>query len=844
MLNYDRQITISAAGSRKATIWPSQKLWWSELVAKLQTPARGTETLKEYLAMPKSKQDDLKDVGGFVAGSLLHNRRKAANVIGRDVITLDMDNIPAGGTQGILRRVDGLGCSYCIYSTRKHEEARPRLRILLPTDRTVTADEYEPLARKLAELIGIEFCDPTTFEVHRLMFWPSCCSDSQYVYLYGDKPFLSADGVLAMYKDWHNVNEWPQVPGTQQTTKKLAAKQGDPTEKSGIVGAFCRTYDIHTAIATFIPDAYTPCSIPDRYTYTGGSTVAGAIVYDNGQFLYSHHATDPCSGKLVNSFDLVRIHKFGHLDDDAKPDTPTNRLPSFTAMCEFAVKDTHVAALLNQERYEKAMEEFQTSFQTSSDNTESDNLDWMKLLTYNTAGNPIKNIKNVRIVLENDPKLKGRIRLNRFANRIIGIGPLPWEPRDKNEEFEWSENDDAGLRGYLESILGFRSKDIVLDALVQTAAKQSFDPVVDYLTSLNWDGVPRLDTLFIDYLGVDDHPYTRAVTRKAFVAAVARAMTPGIKFDIMTVIHGPQGIGKSTLLRKMGKDWFSDSVNTVEGKEAAELLQGIWIVEIGELGAYSKSDVRMVKLFLSRQEDHYRAAYARVTERHPRRCVFFGTTNDLEYLRDPSGNRRFWPLTAAQQKPTKDVFNDLDGEIDQIWAEAYIRWQAGEPLYLSQELEEEADRRRVIHMEQDPLQGQIEEFLNQKIPEDWQNWNHDRRMMFWNGMLQKDGIKLVPRDRVCAIEIWRECIRDSRSTMSKQDAYRINAILEQIPGWERGGVMRFGSFYGRQKGFKRAILSVNHHYEKTENGRLSVNQVQKRIVNQVNHNLEKVDADG
>lgn len=832
MLNYDRQITISAAGSRKATYWPPQKLWWSEVVAKLQTPARGTETLRDYLAMPKSKQDELKDVGGFVAGSLLHNRRKAANVIGRDVVTLDLDNIPAGGTQDILRRVDGLGCGYCIYSTRKHEESRPRLRILLPTDRTVTADEYEPLARKLAELIGIEFCDPTTFEVHRLMFWPSCCSDSQYVYLYGDKPFLSADGVLALYKDWRNISEWPQVPGTQQTQKKLAAKQGDPTEKQGIVGAFCRTYDIYTAISTFIPDAYTPCDIPDRYTYTGGSTVAGAIVYDHGQFLYSHHATDPCSGRLVNSFDLVRLHKFGELDDDAKPDTPTNRLPSFTAMCEFAVNDTHVAALLNQERYEKAMEEFQTT----NDNPESDNLDWMKLLTYNTAGNPIRNIKNVRIVLENDPKLKGRIKLNRFANRIIGIGPLPWELRGKKEEFEWSENDDSGLRGYIESILGFRSRDIILDALVQTAAKQSFDPVVDYLTSIQWDGTPRLDTLFIDYLGVDDHPYTRAVTRKAFTAAVARAMTPGVKFDIMTVIHGPQGIGKSTIIRKMGKDWFSDSVNTFEGKEAAELLQGIWIIEIGELEAYSKSDIRLVKLFLSRQDDHFRAAYARVTERHPRKCVFFGTTNNLEYLRDPTGNRRFWPLNAMLQKPIKDVWNDLDSEIDQIWAEAYTRWQAGEPLYLSQELEEEAERRREMHMEQDPLRGQIEEFLEKKIPEDWQNWSHDRRMMFWAGMIQGD-IKLVPRDRVCAIEIWRECLMEHKITMPKQEAIRINSILENLPGWERGGVMRFGSTYGRQKGFKRRLSVVEiseNTMKRCQPWIENVNHYHKLDVNHVN----------
>ena len=402
-MNHDRKILISAAGSRKSTQWPSQRLWWSEFVAKLQTPTRGTETLKDYLALPKSKQDELKDVGGFVAGELLHNRRKAANVIGRDVITLDFDNIPAGGTQDILKRVDGLGCGYCIYSTRKHEEARPRLRILLPANRIVTADEYEPLARKLAELIGMEFCDPTTFEAHRLMYWPSCCSDSRYVYQYGDKPFMDVDGVLGLYKDWRNVNDWPEVPRAAQAQKKLAAKQTDPTSKRGIVGAFCRTYDIYRAIETFIPDAYAPCDIPGRLTFTGGSATGGAVLYDHGQFLYSHHATDPCSGSLVNSFDLVRLHKFGELDDDAKPDTPTNRMPSYTSMCELAVLDTYVAALLNQERYEKATEDFQ---QPPTD-AGTDDLNWIKLLQVSSStGTPLKNIETCALCLKTTQSLK------------------------------------------------------------------------------------------------------------------------------------------------------------------------------------------------------------------------------------------------------------------------------------------------------------------------------------------------------------------------------------------------------------------------------------------------------
>ena len=167
MLN-DRKIIISVGNHRRSMNWQPQTLLLSELYARLSTPARSTETMQEYLALRKSEQDNLKDVGGYVAGALIGTRRKAGAVAGRDVVTLDLDTIPPGGTADVLRRVEGLGCGYCIYSTRKHSPAAPRLRVLLPLDRTATADEYEPVARKMAELIGMELADPTTFEAHVL----------------------------------------------------------------------------------------------------------------------------------------------------------------------------------------------------------------------------------------------------------------------------------------------------------------------------------------------------------------------------------------------------------------------------------------------------------------------------------------------------------------------------------------------------------------------------------------------------------------------------------------------------------------------------------------------------
>ena len=201
MLNNNKKLTISTAGTRLAVQWARTELMWSDFVEKFKIPHRSTESFEQYLSLKKSQQDDLKDVGGFVGGTFKNDRRKKANVEGRDLITLDMDNIPTGGTDEVLKRISSLSCAALVYSTRKHSAYKPRLRIVLPTNRTVTADEYEPIARKLAEWIGIQMCDPTTFDSSRLMYFASVCSDGEYIYQVYDNLFLSADGVLAKYKN-------------------------------------------------------------------------------------------------------------------------------------------------------------------------------------------------------------------------------------------------------------------------------------------------------------------------------------------------------------------------------------------------------------------------------------------------------------------------------------------------------------------------------------------------------------------------------------------------------------------------------------------------------------------
>lgn len=787
---HDRLITISVGNSRKSIRWTPQSLMLSEFYEKLRIPNRSTESMQEFLELKKPEQDEKKDVGGFVAGILKGERRKAGAVISRDIITLDLDNIPPGGTDDVLKRIEGLGCGYCVYSTRKHSPSTPRLRVLLPLDKSLMVDAYEPVARYMAECIGIDFADPTTYDPSRLMYWPSCCKDSEYIYYFSDKPMLSSDGLLQTISnkkgDWKDISNWHS-----QDLRKLAVKQSDPLSKPGIVGAFNRSYDIYSAIDKFLKEVYSPVT-DTRFTYIGGSTTGGAIIYDNGLFLYSYHSTDPCCGKLVNAFDLVRLHKFGDLDNDTALDTPTNRLPSYLKMCKFAIEDDKVSHQLAKERAESATTDFSSV---------THSLDWTQDLILNKKTGEIKpTIDNIWKILENDSNLKSKFAINEFAGRGEILGDLPWDKFIKRRG--WTDNDTQGLYWYLETVYGITGNGKIDGALSLHSEKHKFNDVKNYLRSVDWDGIPRLDTLLIDYLGAMDKPYIRAVTRKAFVAAVARAVQPGCKYDTMLILSGPQGIGKSTLLDKMSKGWFNDSIRTFEGKEASELLQGVWIVEIGELDAFRQTDVSRIKQFLSLRYDRFRAAYGRHVKDIPRSCVFFGTTNTDSYLRDRTGNRRFWPVDVGVSDITKSIWEDLDAELDQIWAEAVVRYKFGEPLYLTGELEQEAKLEQEAHREVSSKEGIIIDYVEKLVPEGWSDWPLDKRILYINGSIDSD-IKLVPRKRICALEIWCEAFGGSAKNFKYLDALEINETLRHLKGWQKTkNGARFG-YCGYQRGFIR-----------------------------------------
>ena len=784
-ITHDKALDVALGNSRKTKTWKNKPLRWSELLDRIKTTTRTPETVAEYKAMSRDRQSEVKDVGGFVGGYC--NNGSRSDVRHRSILCLDADF-----ADGELWPDWELlyGNAAAVYSTHKHTNAKPRLRLVVPLARNVTPDEYTAIGRRVAHTLGIDKFDDTSYQPQRVMYWPSTSQDGEFVFHHIDAPLLDPDAVLATYVDWRDVSSWPMSSRQADIVKKSAAKQKDPLTKGGIVGAFCRAYSIQDAIEAFVP-AYVPCDDPGRYTYTEGSTAAGVVIYDD-KFSFSHHATDPASGQLCNAWDLVRLHQFHALDTDCAPDTPVTSRPSYKAMAELATEDKRVKAQLVSDRMAEAADDFDIIKDDEPDEN------WTSKLKVTEKGGIAQTIENVVLILSNDPKLRRCLAFNEMDHNIVTLRSLPW--RTVKGASQWIDTDDAALRYYLERTYGLSGKDRIFDAVNVVAQQNSFHPVRDYLDACVWDGVPRVDTLLIDLFGAEDNIYTRTVTRKTLVAAVARIYRPGCKFDYMLTLRGPQGIGKSTLFAKLGGAWFSDTFSTLQGKEAYEQVQGVWLVEVGELAGMRKAEVETIKLYISKQVDRFRPAYGRRIQEFPRQCIFIGTTNEEQFLRDPTGNRRFW-VVETPNEPTTELWDDMTDEVvRQVWAEAVELFKKGEKLYLPRDIEKMAREVQKAYEEENPKAGIVAEYLDRLLPEGWDDLDPYTRREWLN----TDAVGTVKRTTVCAMEIWVEALNGNRDRLDRYAVKEVRDILASLPEWRsKGRLQKTIKPYGRQCYFER-----------------------------------------
>lgn len=779
-----KDIKIALGNSRQSKFWSNKTISFDNLRERLKNPIRTTESASEYQKLPKPQRDSIKDKGGFVAGHLRDNCRKNDHVDCRSALVYDLDYATPEFVADIKNKIPHKGF---VYSTHSHTPDKPRVRAILPTERDMTPDEHNAVSRFIAQEIGIlEMVDECSFEANQLMYFPSCPSDGEYIFVELEGDPVDPDAVLAAHPNWMDCSLLPTTPKESTAKKPAATKQKNPLDKEGAVGLFCRLYTVEDAIDKFLSGVYEPvANTPGRYTYIAGESTAGLVLYENGTFAYSHHATDPAFGKLLNAFDLVRVHKF----PDAEPKQ------SYKDMADFVMGLPEIKVLAAKERMAKAGDDF------TDDSGDEDADAWLAGLDYDKNGVLLNSLHNIRLIMENDPELKG-IVFNQLADGMEIKGEVPW----KHPARFWRDADDAQLISYIDEKYGSFSQRNYQIGVTKVSDDRSYHPIREYFESLpEWDKEKRAESIFIDYLGAEDNAYVRAATRKSLCAAYRRIYAPGIKFDHSVVLNGPQGIGKSTVIAKLGMQWYSDSLSLsdMNDKTAAEKLQGFWMLEIGELAGMKKADIDKVKAFISRQDDKYRASFGRRVTPHPRQCVFIGTTNsETGYLRDITGNRRFWNIkvTGDSAKHPWDMTQEL---VDQIWAEVK-EIADDENLYLPPELEDYAKQEQNEAMEQDEREGLVAEYLDTLLPESWGEMDfYDRKNYIRDKEDPTQPEGTVLRETVSNMEIWCECLGRQKEELRPSDSYLITAIMMRMPGWERTDERPRLKFYGQQRIYRR-----------------------------------------
>lgn len=775
-----RDLAIAYGNSRQAKKWSNKTVKFYDLKKRLQSTMYTTESVEEYKKMSKAQRDAAKDHGGFVAGVLKGGRRKVDTVEKRSMIALDGDRI----TKEFLDDYENIApYTSALYTTHSSTVDDPRVRLIFPLTRDITSEEFVAVSRYLAQMLGIDMFDECSYQPNQLMYWPSTPANGTFIYKETDGGWLDPDDILNAHPEWTDPTQLPTSSRESKANTFAQQKVQDPLEKEGVVGLFNRAfYPITKALDAFLSDVYEPTDKPDRYHLIESSSVAGVEIKED-KFVYSHHAKDAAYLKLCNAFDIIRIHKFGELDDKA----------SFKAMCDFAMQVDEVKLLAANERFAQA----EVDFTTVGDD------EWKTKLKYQPRSQLLENsVYNLNLILNNDPDFRN-FAFNEMANRIQVTGPLPWE-RPEGNSF-WRDADTAQLKSIIDvRYLPFSSRNHDV-AFTKIADDRHFHPIRDYLNALPaWDGVKRVETLFIKYLQADDTEYVRTVTRKTFAAAVARIYVPGIKFDSVPVLDGDQGIGKSTIVKDLvTADYYSEtlSLTDMDDKSGAEKLQGFWVIEIGELAGMKKADIEKVKAFLSTSDDKYRPSYGKVVESHPRQCIIIATVNgECGYLRDITGNRRFW-IIKVHQKKKKKTWNFDEHFRQQFWAEAKEIWKSGEKLYLEGDVLAAAEEAQKDAMESDDRSGLIEVYLNTKLPDDWADMDLFARRSFLSGneFGVPDHTDGELRTEVSNAEIWCECFGKNLQDMKPADSYTIAAMMSQIPGWERTTEIKKLPLYGRQR---------------------------------------------
>ncbi len=750
-----------------------------------------------------------KNEKSYLPGELKDHYRKNVNVINRSMLTLDLDGAQEGGFEALCGFLSDF--YYFWHTTYSHSEEKPSYRVLVPLAEPVTPGQYGDLVRQIIAANLKASIDGSSAKPAQIMFTPAC--KDPFSYDYGVHEGKLADGAQWL----SSANGGEAVVPLARVQRRVA-----PEDAPGIVGQFNRVYpDLDELIETFeLPYEYD--GVTGRYRYTGSSASATPgmrEIEENPGYYYSWHAHDPAAGYAQNAFDLVRIHKFGHLDEDYKG--PVNRAPSYTACRDFL--DTHEGfkKRANAEVYEavvhniaksaegetnvpaKASQERETHTNVEVLTTEEiDNTQWVSQLEVDRkTGKFVDSLRNLTLIFDNDPKMKGVGWCER-GEYFTEADPHNWPDTKRSPKL--TENQKVLLRNRYENIYGLKvSPERLVQIFAERKAVNSFDPVRIYLESLHWDGNKRMETCLP---GVEDTEYNRMVARKVLLAAVARTFEPGVKVDEALILVGPEGTGKSSWIKEMSKG-FSVEFQNIESKDTVQILSETWIAMAEESEVVAKSDFNRLKSFLTQTSDTYRVPYAVEPETRLRRWVVWGSTNDMELLRERDGNRRFLMVECVRPRD----FDLLTPEyVDQIWAEAVHAYLMGESHVMNSCERELAHSAREQHIHSDALTESIAEHLRLPITSDW----HEKKPETLRSIVGQWNVDVIgstgdkERDFITPKEVWVEVEGMSLADFTLRDQSRVKDSLQALV--RRGVLTRSETKIRVPNQGKQFLYFVNH----------------------------------
>lgn len=761
----DFELDITTAPKRNSLHWKPGIITWGEVLTWVNEPGTAKES------------------GGYVLGAFreteeLHKsdtrphtglHRNKAGIVSRSALTLDADY--AQGTV-IPDQIElATGWAALVHTTFSSTLAAPRYRLIFPLDRKVSPREYGMLGDVVMARLGVKQFDLTGVQPERFMFKPAAEDLSAFRSWIIDGEPMPVDELLAEYDPDLSKIPLPSLPKNKR----------DPLDLDGVVGAFNRAYTVEDAILEYeLPYVKVDA---ERWSYADGHGVAGLGLL-NDHLAYSHHSTDPAGGKACSAFDLVRLHRFGELDEAAKEGTPINRLPSNVAMQDLASVDAKVVAEL-------------VGIDFDAEHTGPD--DWkLGLRLSPRSGKFVDCVENWDLVAANDPVFAG-LAYNEMTFAFETRTDLPWRTLAQRGP-TFNSIDRVELRFYLERTYNVKISRAAADDLIDTTGgKRFFHPVEEYLKTLTWDGVPRLETCLP---GVHPTSFTRKVARMVMTAAVARVFEPGIKWDHTIVLYGDEGLGKSWWVDRMFRG-MSANLGPLADKDTLLILQRSWVMLADEGASLRKADADQQKEFLTRTHDVFRIPYDREVSMHPRRCVIWASTNDEVFLRRQEGNRRFL-IVRCEEAVDFDAITDE--YIDQVWAEALTLYRAGERIWLDGEDKAIAKAEREQYTEEDALGGIIQEYLETLVPEDWEEMSPEQRTLWrYNRSegLVAEGTQHI--DSVCSSQIWTEALGKRLGDHRRTDLLDISAALKRIPGWTNTGKPKRFRHYGPQVAFERDL---------------------------------------